>query len=301
LGNGPEFHPSPALPKRFPPSHPKEASFSQQPLPPIRPGHGFLGGRPSNSLRQEGLRRPGHFPTGGDGRYKPFLVRGGLRASKGLLVGLVLIAGAPHAALAADGGTGASEPGVDLGLQEHASRTPAGDWQWDVAGAALLPFVDVASHFRLGLRLTDTGRVEQLSARGALGPVDLTEAQALFWNGRMDRGPNNQVAISFAGGVRLDALAGRLGIPQTPWVELGLQTRAMGVDTVGRTRMSTTVVLSLDFDVLAAGTDARTGRTSSGLRIRASAALGNDPGCTLGTPALLFSGHCLSLALALEF
>jgi hypothetical protein len=227
-------------------------------------------------------------------------VRGVTGVDRALLLGLVLVASAPRLALAADGGTSAPEPGVDLGVEERTSRTPTGAWQWDVNGAAVLPFVDVASQFRLGLRLTDAGRVEQLTTRWGVGSIDVTQAQALFWNGRVDRGPNNQVAISFAGGIRLDALADRFGLPHTPWVELGLQSRAVGTDPAGRTRMSTTLVLSLDFEVGAAS-ESRTARTSTGLRIRASAALGNDPGCTLGTPTLLFSGRCLSLALAVEF
>lgn len=220
---------------------------------------------------------------------------------KALVLGMVLAASAPPAAWAADGGTSPREPGANLGVEERTSPAPNGGWQWAVDGAAVLPLVDVASQFRLGLRLTDAGRVEHLSARWGLGPNDLTEAQALFWNGRVDRGPNNQVAISFAGGIRLDALADRLGLAHTPWVELGLQSRAMGTDAAGHTRMSSTLVLSLDFDVLGAGSEGRTPRTPSGLRIRASAALGNDPGCNLGTPSLLFSGRCLSLALAVEF
>jgi hypothetical protein len=224
-----------------------------------------------------------------------------MRGKRALALGLLLSAGVPRMAAAADGGMGAPETGLDLGLQEKTSRTPTGSWQWDVDGTALLPLVDVASHVRLGLRLADTGRVEHLSARWGVGALDLTEAQALFWNGRIDRGPNNQVAITFAGGIRLDALADRLGLPRTPYVELGLQTHANGTDPQGHTRMSSTLVLSIDYDVLASGTDARTGHTSTGLRLRASAALGNDPGCTLGTPSLLFSGRCLSLALALEY
>ncbi len=218
---------------------------------------------------------------------------------RALLLGLVLLAGAPRLALAADGGTSAAEPGVDLGVEERASRTPSGAWQMDVNGTAVVPFVDVASQFRLGLRLADSGRVEQVTTRWGIGSMDVTEAQALFWNSRVDRGPNNQVAISFAGGIRLDALADRFGLPHTPWLDLGLQSRAVGTDPAGRTRMSTTLVLSLDFEVGAAS-ESRAAR-SSGLRIRASAALGNDPGCTLGTPTLLFSGRCLSLALAVEF
>jgi hypothetical protein len=65
--------------------------------------------------------------------------------------------------------------------------------------------------------------------------------------------------------------------------------------------MSSTLVLALDFDLLGAGEPGRPQKPGSGFRIRASAALGNDPGCNLGTPSLLFSGHCLNLALALEF
>jgi hypothetical protein len=213
---------------------------------------------------------------------------------------MALVASAPRLAFAADGGTPLPEPGVNLGVEERTSRAP-GAWQWAVDGAAILPVVDVASQFHLGLRLTDAGRVEHLSARWGLGPSDLTEAQALFWNGRVDRGPNSNVAISFAGGIRLDALADRLGLPHAPSVEFGLQSRAVGTDISGHTRVSSTLVLSLDFDILAAGAEARTSRTASGIRIRASAALGNDPVCNLGTPSLLFSGRCLSLALAVEF
>ncbi len=117
----------------------------------------------------------------------------------------------------------------------------------------------------------------------------------------MDRGPNDQVALTFAGGVRVDALAEALGLPRTSWMELGVQSRTLA-DTSGRTRLSSTLVLSLDFDLLANGPDGRPARPASGFRIRASAALGNDPGCSLGTPTtLLFSGRCLTLALALEF
>ncbi len=217
------------------------------------------------------------------------------------MLGVVLAAGVPRLALAADGGTSAPDPRLDLGVEQRTSRAPDGAWAWTADGGAVLPFLDVASQFRLGLRLTNAGRIEHLSAHWGLGSSDLTEAQALFWNGRVDRGPNSQVAMSFSGGVRLDALADRLGLPRTPWVELGLQSRAIGADASGRTRMSSSLVLALDFDVLGAGVDGRAPRPGSGFRIRASAALGNDPGCTFGTPSLLFSGRCLSLALAVEF
>jgi hypothetical protein len=220
---------------------------------------------------------------------------------KALLLGLVLAASVPCRALAADGGTSVPEPGIDLGIEQRTSRTSKGAWEWQAAGGAVLPLLDVSSQFRLGLRLTEAGRIEHASVHWGLGTMDLAEAQAIFWNGRVDRGPNSQVAISFAGGVRLDALADRLGLARTPWVELGLQSRAMGADASGRTRMSSTLVLALDFDVLASGADARAARSTSGFRIRASAALGNDPGCSLGTPTLLFSGRCLTLALAVEF
>lgn len=220
---------------------------------------------------------------------------------RALLLGAVLAASIPRLALAADGGVSAPNPALDLGVEQRTSRAPGGTWAWTMDGGAALPFLDVSSQFRLGLRLTDLGRLEHVSAHWGLGSNDLTEAQALFWNGRVDRGPNSQMAISFAGGVRLDALADRLGLPQTPWVKLGLQTRAMGADAAGRTRMSSTLVLALDFDVLGAGDPGRAQRPGSGFRIRASAALGNDPGCSFGTPSLLFSGRCLSLALALEF
>jgi len=216
---------------------------------------------------------------------------------KALLLGLVLAASAPSVALAADGGATTMEPGVDLGLEQRTSRMPSGAWEWRADGGAVFPMLDLSSQFRLGLRLTDVGRIEHASVSFGLGPEDRAAAQALFWNGRVDRGPNSQVAISFAGGIRLDTLADRLGLPRTPWVELGLQSRAMGADAAGRTRMSTTLVLALDFDLA----DARASRPGSGFRIRASAALGNDPGCNLGTPSLLFSGRCLSLALAVEF
>jgi hypothetical protein len=221
--------------------------------------------------------------------------------AKAFLLGLVLAASVPWRAMAADAGTSAPEPGIDLGIEQRTSRTPKGAWEWQAAGGAALPFLDVASQFRLGLRLTDAGRIEHASAHWGLGTLDLAEAQALFWNGRVDRGPNSQVAISIAGGIRLDALAERLGLARTPWVELGLQSRAVGADASGRTRMSSTLVLALDFDVLDGGADARASRSPSGFRIRASAALGNDPGCSLGTPTLLFSGRCLTLALAVEF
>jgi hypothetical protein len=220
---------------------------------------------------------------------------------KALVLGAVLTAGVPRLALAADGGASALDSRLDLGVEQQTSRAPGGAWQWTADGGAVLPFLDVATQFRLGLRLTDAGRVEHLSAHWGLGSSDLTAAQALFWNGRVDRGPNSQVAISLAGGLRLDALADRLGLPHTPWVELGLQSRAMGADASGRTRMSSTLVLALDFDVLRDGVDGRAPRPGSGFRIRASAALGNDPGCTFGTPSLLFSGRCFSLALAVEF
>ncbi|MGO9767490.1 MAG: hypothetical protein ACLPM8_17770 [Myxococcaceae bacterium] len=207
----------------------------------------------------------------------------------------------PAVAVAADGGTSPSDPGLDLGLEQRTSRAPSGAWDWAVDGSAVLPVVDVASQFRLGVRLTDAGRIEHLTARWGLGPNDLTAAQALFWNGRMDRGPNNQVALTFAGGIRLEALADSLGLPRTSWVELGLQSRTLAADASGRTRVSATLVLSLDFDVLANGPESRAQRSASSFRIRASAALGNDPGCNLGTPTLLFSGRCLTVALALEF
>ena len=214
---------------------------------------------------------------------------------------MALAAWLPAAAFAADGGARATDPGLDLGLEQRTSRAPDGAWEWTVDGSAVLPVVDVASQFRLGLRLTDAGRLEHLSARWGLGPNDWTAAQALFWSGRMDRSATNQVAITFAGGIRLDALAEGLGLPRTSWVELGLQSRTLA-DASGRTRLSSTLVLSLDFDLLANGPEGRPQRPSSGLRIRASAALGNDPGCNLGTPTVLFfSGRCLSLALALEF
>jgi hypothetical protein len=221
--------------------------------------------------------------------------------AKAQLLGLVLAASVPPVALAADGGVSPADPGLDLGLEQRTSRAPNGAWDWAVDGSAVLPVVDVASQFRLGLRLTDSGRLEHLSARWGLGPNDLTAAQALFWSGRVDRGPNSQVALTFAGGVRLEALADRLGLPRTAWVELGLQSRPQAADRQGRTRMSSTLVLALDFDVLARGPDGRPQKSSTGLRLRASAALGNDPGCSLGTPTLLFSGRCLTLALALEF
>jgi hypothetical protein len=187
-----------------------------------------------------------------------------------------------------------------LGLEQRSSRAADGAWDWAVDGSAVLPVVDVASQFRLALRLTDAGRVQHLSARWGLGPNDLTAAQAIFWNGRVDRGTNDQVALTFAGGVRLDALAEGLGLPRTSWVELGLQSRTVA-DASGRTRLSTSLVLSLDFDLVGKGPDGRPPKPASGIRIRASAALGNDPGCNLGTPTVLFSGRCLSLALALEF
>lgn len=217
------------------------------------------------------------------------------------MLGLRLAVCLPAVALAADGSASATDPGLDLGLEQRTSRAPNGGWDWAVDGSAVLPLVDVSSQFRLGLRLTDLGRVEHLSARWGVGPNDLTAAQALFWNGRVDRGPNNQVALSFAGGVRLDTLAERLGLPRTSFVELGLQSRTLAADRTGKTRVSSTLVLSLDFDVLEKGLEGRPQRPASGLRIRASAALGNDPGCSLGTPTLLFSGRCLTLALALEF
>ena len=128
----------------------------------------------------------------------------------------------------------------------------------------------------------------------------LTAAQALFWNGRLDRGSTDQVALTFAGGVRLDAVAEALGLPRTSWAELGIQSRTLA-DNTGRTRVSSTLVLSLDFDLLGSRPDSRPQRPASSLRLRASAALGNDPGCNLGTPTLLFSGRCLSFAVALEF
>jgi len=221
--------------------------------------------------------------------------------AKAPVLGLVLAAWLPSLALAADGSATAEDPGLDLGLEQRTSRLPSGVWDWAVDGSAVLPVVDVASQFRLGLRLTDAGRVEHLSARWGLGPNDLTAAQALFWNGRVDRGPSSQLAITFGGGVRLDALAERLGLPRTAWVELGVQSRPQAADRQGRTRVSSTLVLALDFDVLASGPDGRPQKASTGVRLRASAALGNDPGCSLGTPTLLFSGRCLTLALALEF
>ena len=227
------------------------------------------------------------------------LVRGST-AAKAWLLGIALAACWPAVARAADGATSAADPGLDLGLEQRTSRAPNGAWDWAVDGNAVLPIVDVASQFRLGLRLTDLGRVQHLSARWGLGPNDLTAAQALFWNGRMDRGPNSQVALTFAGGIRLDALAEGLGLPRTSWVELGLQSRTLA-DATGRTRLSSTLVLSLDFDLLANAPEGRPQRPASGLRIRASAALGNDPGCSLGTPTLLFSGRCLTVSLALEF
>ena len=221
--------------------------------------------------------------------------------TKAFLLGAALLAVGPRVALAADGGVSAQDPGLDLGVEQKTSRSSTGAWQWAASGGAALPLLDVSSQFRLGLRLSDVGQLQQLSARWGLGSADLTEAQALFWKGRLDRGPNSQVAISFTGGVRLDALADRLGLPQTPWVEFGLQTRAMGADAAGRTRMSSTLVLALDWDLPGAVESGRPQRPGSGFRIRASAALGNDPGCNFGTPSLLFSGHCLNLALALEF
>ena len=234
-------------------------------------------------------------------RYKGCFVRGATGVKRAFLLGAALAAAAPGVALAADGGVGAQDPGLDLGVEQKTSRAPSGDWVWAANGGATLPLLDLSSQFRLGLRLSDLGQLDQLSARWGLGSADLTEAQALFWKGRLDRGPNSQVAISFAGGVRLDALADRLGLPRTPWVEFGFQTRALGADVAGRTRMSSTLVLALDFDLLGAGEPGRPQKPGSGFRIRASAALGNDPGCNLGTPSLLFSGHCLNLALALEF
>jgi hypothetical protein len=213
---------------------------------------------------------------------------------------MLLLGGIARPAMAADGFAGAPDAGLDLGVEQRTSRSPKGSWDWAVDGSAQLPVLDVAGQFRLGLRLAETGRIERLSGRWSLGPMDLTEAQALFWNGRMDRGPNNQVAVTFAGGIRLDALAERLGLPRTPWVELGVQSSTVASDLSGGTRLATTLVLALDFDVLPPSVDGGTPKPS-GLRIRASAALGNDPGCSLGTPTLLFSGRCLNLALAVEF
>jgi hypothetical protein len=231
----------------------------------------------------------------------PLGMRGTTFLGRAVVLGLALAAATPCVAVAADGGTPIPETGLDLGVEQRTTRTPSGAWEWRGNGGAVLPFLDVSSQVRLGLRLTDTGRLEHASARFGLGTLDLTEAQALFWNGRVDRGPNSEVSISFAGGIRLDALADRLGVPRTSWVELGLQSRPVGTDVAGHTRMSTTLVLALDFDLVGPAADARVSRAGSGLRIRASAALGNDPGCSLGTPSLLFSGRCLSLALAVEF
>jgi len=214
---------------------------------------------------------------------------------------MVLAAVLPRAALAADGVAGAPDGGLDLGVEQRSSRAPNGSWDWGVGGSAVLPLLEVASHFRLGLRVTDTGRVERLSGHWSIGSTDLTEAQALFWNGRMDRGPNNQVAITFGGGVRLDALAERLGLPRTPWVELGLQSSTVAANVPSGSRLVSTLVLALDFDVAPLTPDGRAPKPASGLRIRASAALGDDPSCKLGAPALLFSGRCLTLAVAVEF
>jgi hypothetical protein len=218
---------------------------------------------------------------------------------KALLPGLLLVASVPGVARAGDVG-GPSAPMVDVGVEQRSVRTPDGSWQWGVDGGAVLPVLDLASGFQFSLRFTDAGRVDHLAARWGLWQSELSHAEALSWGGRLDRGANDRVSVTFAGGLRLEALAGHLGLARTPWVQLGLQASSVGADAAGRTRWSSTVVLALDFDLVSADAIPH-GKASSGIRIRASAALGNDPGCGLGTPSVLFSGRCLTLALAVEY
>jgi hypothetical protein len=219
-----------------------------------------------------------------------------MRAS---LAGLVLAASVPAVARAGDVG-GPSAPMVDVGVEQRSFRAADGSWQWGVDGGAVLPVLDLASVFRFSLRFTDAGQVDHLSARWGIWQSELNHAEALSFGGRLDRGANERVSVTFAGGLRLEALAGPLGLARTPWVELGMQASSVGADAAGRTRWSSSLVLALDFD-LASAEAIRHGKASSGIRIRASAALGNDPGCGLGTPTVLFSGRCLTLALAVEY
>ena len=75
---------------------------------------------------------------------------------------MVLAAVAPRAALAADGVASPPDGGLDLGVEQRSSRAPSGSWEWGVGGSAVLPVVEMTSHFRLGLRVTDSGRIERL-------------------------------------------------------------------------------------------------------------------------------------------
>jgi hypothetical protein len=215
------------------------------------------------------------------------------------LVMALLVTGVPSVARAGEIGPTSDTSAVDVGIEQAARRAPDGNWDYLLGGTAVVPDVNLSTRLRLGLRLSDVGRIERASARWGMWLNDGPEA--LRWTGRLDRSWGDRVAITFAGGFRLDALTGRLGLARAPWVELGLQASSAGAQTApGGTRWSSSVVVAVRFDLADSEPD-RLGQPSTGLRFRASASLANDPNCGLGAPLLLLSGHCLTLALALEF
>jgi hypothetical protein len=211
----------------------------------------------------------------------------------------LLLAGLPSAALAGDIGPANDAPAVDVGIEQAARRAADGNWDYLLGGTAIVPDVNLSTRLRLALRLSDGGRVERASARWGMWLNDGPEA--LRWTGRLDRSWGDRVAITFAGGFRLDALTERLGLAHAPWVEMGVQASTAGAQAApGGTRWSSSVVVAVHFDLAETGLD-RVGRPSTGLRFRASASFASDPNCGLSAPLLLLSGRCLTLALALEF
>lgn len=216
------------------------------------------------------------------------------------VVGLALAATLPSAAWAGELAPVSETPApavVDLGLEHVARRSPDGTWDLGVGGNALLPMVDLSSRFRLGLRLTESGQVQRLFASTSMGLAEAGLLDALQWSGRVDRGATGRFAAAFTGALHLDGLGEGWGLTHAPWIELGLQTSG-GPGTAGGPRLATSLVLAVMFDVRERASHARPG---TGFRIRASAAVGNDPGCTWATPTLLLSGRCLTLALAVDF
>ena len=222
----------------------------------------------------------------------------GLKPSQ-LILAAALAGFLPGAARAGDLGPTSEAPGLDLGVEHLARRTPDGAWDLALNASALVPVVDLSSRMRLGLRLTDAGQVQRLFASSAIGLSGPGTLDALQWSGRLDRGATGRFTVSYLGALRLDLLRERWGLTHAPWVELGLQTTGGGETLPGQPRFAASVVLAVQLDV--GGELALHKAHAPGFRIRASAALGNDPGCNLATPRLLFSGRCLTLALAVDF
>lgn len=215
-----------------------------------------------------------------------------------LILAAALAAAVPGVARAGDVGPASEPPAVDLGVEHLARRTPSGAWDLGLSASALVPVVDLSSHMRLGLRLTDAGQVQRLFASSGIGLAEPGRLDALQWSGRLDRGMVGRISVAFLGALRLDTLRERWGLTHAPWVELGLQTSGGGETLPGRPRFATSLVLAVQLDV---GDDLARSHAGSGFRIRASAALGSDPGCNLATPLVLFSEKCLTLALAIDF